>query len=84
MDAISFFIKLFTDPSSGEPSASRFCLTCCNMVGLGIAVVLAYQGQGLHAAAIVTGLAATDAGVYFASTRKDYHKEGCRGSELSE
>lgn len=82
---IDFFLELWTDPSSCEYSASRFCLTCCNMVGLAIAALLAYRGEGLHAAAIVTGLAATDAGVYFASTRKNYHRESCsNGSELPE
>ena len=52
-------------------STSRFGLFLMNLVGAGIAVYLAYLGQGLHAAAIVTGIAGTDATVYALSTRKE-------------
>jgi hypothetical protein len=65
--------NFWIDPSSGQLSTSRFGLWLCNVSGVIIAGYLAITGQGLHAAAIITGLGATDAGVYWASTRKDFH-----------
>ncbi len=65
------FLELLTDPSSGQLSTSRTGLLLMNIVGAAIAIYMAFTAQGLHAAAIITGVAATDAGVYFASTRKD-------------
>ena len=66
----------FIDPSSGGFSTSRFGLFLMNLTGAGVSIYLAIHGQGLHAAAILTGIAATDAGVYFASTRKQYPDQG--------
>lgn len=63
-------IELITDPSSCELSASRLCLLLMNLVGAIIAFKLAWSGHSTQAAAIVTGLGATDAGVYAVSTHK--------------
>jgi len=78
------FLELFTDPSSGQLSTSRTGLLIMNVVGAGVAVYLATHNQGLHAAAILTGIAATDAGVYFASTKKDFECRGKRHQEDDE
>lgn len=63
--------EFWVDPSSGQFSTSRLGLLVMNVVGAGVGIYLAITGQGLHAAAILTGIAATDATVYFASTRKE-------------
>jgi hypothetical protein len=73
--------EFFTDPSSGELSASRFCLTVVNLAGIMIAAKLTAMGQGGYAAAIITGLATTDAGVYAVST---YKKRGCENGREGE
>lgn len=77
-------VELFTDPSSCQLSTSRAGLFIMNIVGAGVAIFLAIKGQGLHSAAILTGIAATDAGVYFASTRKHFDREECHNKPEGE
>ncbi len=63
--------EFLTDPSSGELSCSRLGLLAMNILAIVACVWLLYLGKDVSAAAVVTGVAATDAGVYFASTRKE-------------
>jgi hypothetical protein len=67
--------EFWTDPSTNQFSTSRFGLWLMAVGGLAIAGYLAIKGDGLQAAAIITGVSATCAGVYFGSTRKDYDKD---------
>lgn len=67
-------LDLITDPNASQLSTSRLGLLLMNVVGAGVAVYLAIKGEGQWAAGILTGIAATDAGVYFASTRKNYRE----------
>lgn len=64
--------ELFIDPSSGQLSMSRVCLGLMNIVGAVAGLWLAWLGHGQWAAAIIAGIAASDAGVYFGSTRKHF------------
>ena len=66
----------FVDPSSGGFSCSRFGLFAMNLVAVVATFWLLYAHQWTQAAALVTGVAGTDAGVYFASTRKSPGSEG--------
>lgn len=63
-------IEFVTDPSCGQLSASRLCFLLLNMVGAAMAVYLGMDDKGIPCATIITALVASDAGVYFASTRK--------------
>ena len=63
--------ELLTDPSSNKLSCSRLGLLMMNVLACIATGVLLWQGYDTAAAVIVTGVAATDAGVYFASTRKE-------------
>ena len=62
--------EFVTDPSSGVYSCSRLGLLSMNILAWVATIWLLHQGKDISAAVVVTGVAATDAGVYFASTRK--------------
>jgi hypothetical protein len=63
-------VELITDPSSSQLSMSRLCLGLMNVCGAIGGLYLAWTGHGQWSAAIIAGIAASDAGVYFGSTRK--------------
>ena len=65
--------EFLIDPSSGEYSCSRLGLLAMNVLAVVACIWLLCLGKDISAAAVVTGVAATDAGVYFASTRKENH-----------
>lgn len=67
-------VEFITDPSSGELSCSRLGLLAMNVLAIVATIWLLYQGKDISAAAVVTGVAATDCTAYFGSTRKDYNK----------
>jgi len=60
----------FVDPSSGGLSCSRLGLFAMNILAIIAAFWLLYMQQWTQAVAVIGGVAGTDAGVYFASTRK--------------
>ncbi len=64
--------EFFIDSSSGAYSMSRLCLGLMNVVGAIAGLWLAWLGHGQWAAAIIAPVVASDAGVYFGSTRKHY------------
>jgi len=66
---------------AGKFSMSRLCLGAMNLTAIAAVIWLLYLGKGTEAAVIVTGVTASDAGVYFASTRRggkdgDNHRPG--------
>ena len=61
---------IFIDPSSGGFSCSRVALFAMNVVAIVAAFWLLYEAAWTQAAAVVTGVSATDAGVYYGSTSK--------------
>ena len=63
-------LYLFIDPSSGGFSCSRLCLFLMNVAALAASFWLLYSHQWTQAAVVITGVSATDAGVYYASTQK--------------
>jgi hypothetical protein len=65
-------VELIIDPSSGQLSMSRLCLGLINVCGAIGGLYLAFNGNGSAAVGILAGIAASDAGVYFGSTRKRY------------
>ena len=76
-------VEFVTDPSCNTLSASRASLLWINFLGGALATLLVYagvfmgvSGAFIPAATILTGLAASDATVYFGSTRKNYRCEG--------
>jgi hypothetical protein len=74
------FSELITDPSSGQLSTSRLGLLMMNILAVFVSAALLYLDRSIAAATVVTGVAGTDAGVYFASTRKD-GKDGNDGKD---
>jgi hypothetical protein len=72
------WVELIIDPNSGQLSGARLALIFMNFIGAVCAIMLVWQGHGVPAAGILTGIAASDAGVYWASTRKHFAKpEDC-------
>ena len=76
-------VEFVTDPSCNQLSASRASFLYINALGGVLAVTLVVagicgiSGAFIPAATILTGLAASDATVYFGSTRKQYRD--CEG-----
>jgi len=64
------FGYIFIDPSSGGFSCSRVALFAMNVVAIVASFWLMYAAAWTQAAAVITGVAATDAGVYYGSTTK--------------
>jgi hypothetical protein len=67
------------DPGSNQFSASRAMLIWANILGTAGAMIMIVCGViwnmswcGIPAATIFTGLVASNASVYYASTRKEY------------
>jgi hypothetical protein len=69
-------VELIIDCSTGQLSMSRLCLGLMNLAGIAGGLWLAWNGHGQWAAAMITGIAASDSAVYFASTRKN--SDGCK------
>ena len=63
-------LYFFVDPAGGGFSCSRLCLFAMNIMAVIATFWLLYSHQWTQAAAVITGVSATDATVYFASTRK--------------
>jgi hypothetical protein len=60
----------FVDPTSGGFSCSRLCFFAMNVVAVIASIWLMYQRQFTTAAALIGGVAGTNAGVYYGSTSK--------------
>jgi hypothetical protein len=77
-------VEFITDPSCDQLSASRASFLYINILGGALAVALVVagicgvSGAFIPAATILTGLVASDASVYFGSTRKHYDRD-CEG-----
>jgi hypothetical protein len=71
-------IEFITDPTCMQLSASRAMFIVINLIGAAMAIYLGVHDKGIPCATIITGLVASDAGVYFASTRK---RPRCGGIE---
>lgn len=66
------WIELFIDCETRQLSLSRILLAAIHVIGLLSAAVMVWIGACQWAAGIITGLAATDAGLYFAAQRKKH------------
>lgn len=64
--------EIITDAVSNQLSGSRFGLVLMNVVGAIVTIWACAYGRFEIASGILVPIAATDAGVYFASTVKDW------------
>lgn len=64
--------ELWTDPNCNQLSSSRLGLCFVNVTGAMVVIMAAWAGNFEVAGSVLIPLAATDAGVYFASTVKDW------------
>jgi hypothetical protein len=69
-------LYLLIDPASGGFSASRTGLLIMHIVGTIAIFWMLWMNQWTQAAAVVTSITASDATVYFSSTRKQPTEKG--------
>lgn len=75
------FPEFWTDPSCNQFSGSRLGLWLMNVVGAIVVIWACYAGRFDIVPGILVPISATDAGVYFASTVKDWRWRRWRDKE---